>query len=465
MERVLAAGPELATDAGTMAAPALADAVPSLAPRASARAAPQLHVGPRWPRTHEWLPLGYYLVVCSCLALASYPARRIALLAAVVGVPWTVFHALCAWGGRRGEARRCLNADPERAAWRAVAWQSHALAISGVAAAITGGVRSPLLVTMIAAYAGAVAFVGDRAPTRWLLAATAAAVGVLAVLPRSWTGPELPAAAHGVLLVASVAGLGALLAPAHAWIRLWRSTVARTCEEMASDALTQAQTLEQIGTKVAHELKNPLTGVKALVQLGLRNASEAPSHERLELVEREVGRMQEILHNYLSFTRPLQGLAPKGLALGPLVSDAMMVLSARADAARVRLYTEGDADVEADPRRLREALLNLVVNAIEATPPGGEVQVEVRSAGDEAEIVVRDTGKGMSEETLRRIGTPFFTTRDEGTGLGVVLARSVIVQHGGTLRYESAPGQGTRVRVTLPRVARGARDGSCAAGR
>ena len=84
--------------------------------------------------------------------------------------------------------------------------------------------------------------------------------------------------------------------------------------------------------------------------------------------------------------------------------------------------------------------------------------MDVRPSNDDIEIVIRDTGRGMPAETLRRIGTPFFTTRDDGTGLGVVLARSVIAQHGGSLRYDSEPGSGTRVRVTLPRVATGARD-------
>ena len=289
-------------------------------------------------------------------------------------------------------------------------------------------------------------------------------MGLLAALPRAWTGPELPATVHAVLVGVAVLGVGALMTPADAMARRRRSDLARAREDMASDALTRAQTLEQIGTKVAHELKNPLTGIKALVQLGLRSPGEAASHERLEVVEREVTRMQEILQNYLSFTRPLQGVTPRHVELGTLVSDTLEVLSARADAARVRLYAQGDAAVEADPRRLKEALLNLVANAIEATPPGGEVDVAVRPAGDEAEIVIRDTGRGMEAETLRRLGTPFFTTRDEGTGLGVVLARSVIAQHGGSLRYESEPGQGTRVRVALPRTAAGGRDGACASG-
>jgi signal transduction histidine kinase len=265
--------------------------------------------------------------------------------------------------------------------------------------------------------------------------------------------------------VAGVLGVAALLAPVNAETRRKRDQVVRARAEMAADALARAQSLEQIGAKVAHELKNPLTGVKALVQLGLRSPAEAASHERLEVVEREVTRMQEILQNYLSFTRPLQAARPRGVALGPLVSDTLVVLSARADEARVRLYAVGDASVEADPGRLKEALMNLVANAIEATPPGGEVVVEVKPAGDSAEISIRDTGRGMPADTLTRIGTPFFTTREDGTGLGVVLARSVIAQHGGSLRYDSEPGKGTSVSVMLPRIAKGTLDGAGAARR
>jgi len=174
------------------------------------------------------------------------------------------------------------------------------------------------------------------------------------------------------------------------------------------------------------------------------------------VLEREVTRMQEILMSYLSPTRPIGEVAPERVHLGLLVSDTLLVLSARADEARVRLSSRGDGCVEGDPRRLKEALLNLVVNGIEATSAGGEVFVEVRRTPDQIEIVVRDTGRGMPPETLRRVGTPFFTTREEGTGLGVALARSVIAQHGGSLRYESEPGKGTTVRAMLPRRSRAA---------
>lgn len=213
---------------------------------------------------------------------------------------------------------------------------------------------------------------------------------------------------------------------------------------------------EQMGVRVAHQLKNPLSALKALVQLGLRNPAEGASHARLALLEREVARMQEILQGWLSPRRPPEEVAPARVHLGPLVSRALLVLSARADAARVRLSSRGDGFVDGDARRLEEAILNLVANGIEATPPGGEVTVELRPGGDGIEILVRDTGCGIAPETLPRLGTPFFTTREEGTGLGVALARSVIARHGGSLRYESEPGKGTTVRATLPGCARAA---------
>jgi two-component system, NtrC family, sensor histidine kinase HydH len=424
-----------------------------------------VRAAPPWLRGEDLLPLGYYLLVGITLAIAGYPAWRIAVLAVPALVPRVTFYLFgCGPGTRRPDPKRCLNTDADKVAWWAVLSQSSLLVMTVLAAAVTGGVRSPLLVTLIAPYFGAAMVAGDRGQTRLLLGVIGLGVALLASLPHSWIGPEIPGSLHAVLLVIAVLGVGALLAPVHAMARKWRADFARAREEMASEALTRAQSLEQIGSKLAHELKNPLTGVKALVQLGLRNPDEAASRERLEVVEGEVTRMQEILENYLMFTRPLQGMEPKRVALGPLVADALVVLSARADDARVRLYAQGDATLEADPRRLKEALLNLVANAIEATPPGGEVVVEVRPTGEEIEIVVRDTGRGMPADVLRRVGTPFFTTRDDGTGLGVVLARSVIAEHGGCLQYESETGKGTSVRITLPRVPVGGRDATRAVG-
>ncbi len=457
MERVVTAGPELASAPATMRASTLAErSVVQVEPRAR----------PAWqaswrPVREDLLLLGYHLAVALVLAAVRYPAWRIAVLLLAGALPRLHHHLLSrAPGTRRYVSKHCVNTGPEQVAFWAVVGQLSLLVATVTATAVTGGLGSPLLLTVVAPYAAAASLVGDRRETRGLLGFTAAAVAALALLPPAWTGPGLAPGAHRLLVVVSVVGAGALLSPAFAILRVKRAELARAREELASDALARAQSLEQIGAKVAHELKNPLTGVKALVQLGLRNPAEAASHERLVIVEREVGRMQEVLQNYLTFTRPLQGVRPARVELGALVSDALLVLSARADEARIRLYTQGDATLDADPRLLREALLNLVANAIEATPPGGEVVVDVRPAGDEVELVVRDTGRGMAPETLRRLGTPFFTTRDDGTGLGVVLARSVIAQHGGALSYDSQPGAGTRVTVSLPRAVTGRCDGA-----
>src|SRR6266568_510600 len=446
MERVLTSGPKFAEGVSMpdRASERLAPAVRSAEARAPAR------VSPRWPQRETLLPLAYYALVSTVLAATGYPISRIAVVAVAAGLQQAHYYFAFNCSGR--DPKRCVNADPDQIAWLVSRAQSSVLITTGVAAAATGGIGSPLLVTVLAAYFAAASVVGDRPQTRLLLALTALGVCALALLPRPWAGPELARPVYSVLAALSVIGVGALLAPVHVIARSRRDELARWRKEMASDALMRAQSLEQIGSKLGHELKNPLTGVKALVQLGLRNPIESASHERLEVVDREVTRMQEILRNYLSFTRPLQQVTPRRIALGPIVSDTLVVLSARADDARVRLFAEGDAVVEADSRRLKEALLNLVANAIEATPAGGQVVVEVRAAGDRAEIMVRDTGRGMPPDTLRRVGTPFFTTRDDGTGLGVVLARSVIAQHGGALRYDSEPGKGTLVSFTLPRV-------------
>lgn len=200
----------------------------------------------------------------------------------------------------------------------------------------------------------------------------------------------------------------------------------------------------------AHELKNALSAAKALVQLGSRNPAEAVSHARLALVQEELTRMQELLQRCLTHDHSPEELRPARVELGPLVADTLLRLSAEANEAGVTLRSHGDAAVEADPRRLGVALGNLIANAIQASPPGGEVFVSVRGGASQAEIVVRDAGHGMSAELLRRLGTPYLTTREDGTGLGVVLARAVIAQHGGALRYESEPGKGTTVRATLP---------------
>ena len=128
------------------------------------------------------------------------------------------------------------------------------------------------------------------------------------------------------------------------------------------------------------------------------------------------------------------------------------MLDGRAVQAGVALTVDGSAaPVHGDPRRLKEALINLVANAIEATPSGGSVSLRVRNASAGGAVLeVQDSGRGITPDDLERLGTSFFTTRPNGTGLGVVLAQGVITQHGGSLGYVSSVGKGTTATITLP---------------
>jgi len=182
-----------------------------------------------------------------------------------------------------------------------------------------------------------------------------------------------------------------------------------------------------------------------------RTPESERTQERLAVVASEISRMETILAEYLSFSRPLEDLKPETLDIAALARDVMSIVAGRADQAGVTLELDGGAtSVQGDPRRLKEALINLVSNAVEATPSGGRVQVRVRSDKSNVTLEVKDTGRGISSEDLERLGTSFFTTRPNGTGLGVVLAQTVITQHGGSLGYESTVGQGTTATIQLP---------------
>jgi signal transduction histidine kinase len=164
----------------------------------------------------------------------------------------------------------------------------------------------------------------------------------------------------------------------------------------------------------------------------------------------EVERMETILKDYLSFSRPVQSLQPRVVRLGALADDVLSAIEGRAESGRVELRRRGDAAVEADTRKLKDALFNLLGNALEATPAGGTVEVQIEQTAENVRIAVRDSGCGMPKEVLERLGTPFFTTREEGTGLGVAIARATFTQHGGSLVYASEPGRGTTAVGTLP---------------
>jgi len=326
----------------------------------------------------------------------------------------------------------------------------------GMQCRLTGGIASPVLPMLFAPTVVAFAAFG-RGPGRLALAWLVLILLGLLLFPASPVlFPALPPAAFRLVAFASTTCAGVLL-----WIGVTglsdayataRQALGQVGDEVAGAAVARAQALEALGATVAHEIRNPLAAVRGLVELLIENADPARAPKRLDVIRGEVARMETILNDYLTFAKPWGELVRGSIDARDVACEVAGLLEARAERDGVSLQVapaEG-ARVEADRHRLKEALLNLVLNALHATPAGGNVRITCAAHDGAVSITVADTGQGLDGVALARLGQPFFTTRPGGTGLGVLLARQVAEQHGGTLTFTSVPQQGTIAILTIP---------------
>jgi signal transduction histidine kinase len=223
-------------------------------------------------------------------------------------------------------------------------------------------------------------------------------------------------------------------------------------EELCSENEDRSRALEGMAARLAHEVKNPLAAIKGLSVHMARNATDPKTAERLAIVAAEADRLQSIVDGFLSFSRGLDDLKVGPTKPYEVAQQLAVLLETRAEEAGVGIAVSGDAELvlDADARKLRQALLNLVVNAIQASPRGARVAVSVARECEGARIAVIDEGVGMTPEVLERIRKPHFTTKEGGSGLGVAVARGLVEQHGGRIEYKSASGKGTTVTILLP---------------
>jgi len=220
--------------------------------------------------------------------------------------------------------------------------------------------------------------------------------------------------------------------------------------------LDRLAALGRFASSVAHELRNPLTGIATGVQYLSRGFPEGDErHESVAFILKEVVRLNTIIQDLFTATKPRE-LMLRATALADVAAWAVRGASPAAEASGVRIVVE-DADqwpmalVDAD--QIQQVLLNLVQNAVQATSPGGTIRLRARRReGSPAGAVleVEDSGTGIPAEHLPRIFEPFYTTRPKGTGLGLFVAHGIVQRHGGTLEAESDVGKGTRFRIFLP---------------
>jgi two-component system NtrC family sensor kinase len=218
------------------------------------------------------------------------------------------------------------------------------------------------------------------------------------------------------------------------------------------ERLVQSEKLAGIGrlaAGVAHEINNPLAVILGYANL-LRRKAEGQLADDLRIIEDESLRAKEIVEGLLDLSRPL-ATAPEPVDLRALCDEALARLTATGQLGGATVEVSGAARVEGHPQKLRQVVLNLVKNGVEAAGPGGKVRVGLaQAAGGAAVVQVSDTGTGLPAEASQRLFEPFFTTKPSGTGLGLAVSLGIVQAHGGTLEADSPAGGGARFTIRLP---------------
>lgn len=207
----------------------------------------------------------------------------------------------------------------------------------------------------------------------------------------------------------------------------------------------------ELAAAIAHEMKNHLAAAMGYLDLTERFV-DGRGQPHLRQLRRQLNALNEHAQRLLVSARRSEG-GRQRVDLEQVLVSAVATVTPYAAARGVFLdvgLPAQDASLEADPTRLEQVFVNLLLNAVDASLPGKAVGISVEWTPRGIEVIIRDQGTGMSAEVLRRVGEPFFTTKEEGSGLGVFLCREILADHGGQLDYESQPGSGTVARVVLP---------------
>src|ERR1700687_4746083 len=246
----------------------------------------------------------------------------------------------------------------------------------------------------------------------------------------------------------------------------------RMTEDLAQqkDRTLQAERVaawRELARRLAHELKNPLFPLQVTVENLMRAKQKSPEmfeevfHEGTATLLAEINNLKTIIGSFSEFSRMPQPQR-RPTQVNEVVRSVLRVFHAQLqndelqnnEKNQIAVRTElADAlpEISADPDLLHRALQNLVLNAIDAMPQGGELTIRTETLGDRIEISVSDTGSGLTQEECGRLFTPYYTTKQRGTGLGVAIVESVVSDHGGKISVESTKEEGTTFRIELPR--------------
>jgi signal transduction histidine kinase len=223
------------------------------------------------------------------------------------------------------------------------------------------------------------------------------------------------------------------------------------------EALARSEQLAAVGqtaASVAHQVGTPLNLVSGYVQMLLAQPGlDAHILRRLQIVQDQIGKVADVVRGLLDRARPAD--EEQSIGIGDLLDRVRAIATPRFDASGVRHVVEVDPGIPGlvgNGTDLELAILNLITNAIDATPRGGEVRLAARVVADRVQLTIADTGQGIAPEVLPRIFDPWFTTKPtgRGSGLGLAIVRDVVARFGGTIDIASKPGEGTTVTMDIP---------------
>jgi signal transduction histidine kinase len=333
-----------------------------------------------------------------------------------------------------------------------------------VVTAATGGMLSPVIYGVVP-IAAVVATLLDRRQRLWLTGGQIVVVFGFATLGyqgvTGFSSPLLSAATvqlpghfyffHATLLAAVAFGAGQISTLlSGAFSKTFRRAT-HTQEQLLQSHATRVQELTTLSAEIAHELKNPLASIKGLSALLVQNIDDERGSERLRVLRREIDRMQTVLEEFLNFSRPLVPLSLAESDLRALCAEVLLLHEGLARHKSVELVLDGPAALAScDPNKVKQVLINLVQNALDASPDGGTVTVAVKSETDRVVIAVQDEGMGIDGE-LGDVFAPGITSKGGGSGIGLTIARALARQHGGELTLDTSVGRGACAELSLPK--------------
>ncbi len=216
--------------------------------------------------------------------------------------------------------------------------------------------------------------------------------------------------------------------------------------ESQMELRSRLSSLGEISAGIAHELRNPMAVIAGYTQLLSKKVDQSVK-PTVESITKEINVMNRIISDFLSFAKPAE-LTISDVDLKKIIENCVVTLVSGRNNIKTHLDIEGMPIIKGDDVLLRQAFTNLIQNAVEAMPAGGDLIIR-SSTGDFLEVSLSDTGPGISEDIVDKIFLPFFTTKDRGTGLGLSIVQKIIVSHGGTIFVDSSD-NGATFRIRFP---------------